>query len=342
MTKTKGTLVVVSLALVLASCTEVVTPTAKVADPDRLNPRFLQVASTVTWDASDASWEKRGNKYWPVGWEVPDESVTEFNIWERPNGTGKVRAISSEDLSGVVVAFGEDLSVTLRRARPTFYTENLTAEQLANVIAPPETALGTRSDTPTTLTFIHRYRTGCTFNSRSGGYDCPPGPPAGEIMVSATNFNNIPGHLGRKVIVGFPDHMMQVDGTKYRVVMKYPEDVEFGPDSQQPEWGIAVYYKLLEEWGSECTMVIDPSPNAATGPVTDDEGTAVPDTTTPAGRMQITAVGTTPKIRTLYLASTPQTLLFDSVGQDYSLMEYVEFGYRSGLTITVDVSTTCR
>ena len=56
MTKTKGTLVVVSLALVLASCTEVVTPTAKVADPDRLNPRFLQVASTVTWDASDASW----------------------------------------------------------------------------------------------------------------------------------------------------------------------------------------------------------------------------------------------------------------------------------------------
>ena len=66
----------------------------------------------------------------PVDWHDP--SVRTFDVWVRPNGTGKVRAFSSKNLDGVVVDFG-DVEVPLKQGRKGFYFANLSVEQVAEI-----------------------------------------------------------------------------------------------------------------------------------------------------------------------------------------------------------------
>ena len=66
----------------------------------------------------------------PVDWD--SARVKTFDVWVRPNGTGKVRAFSGENLDGVIVDFG-DVEVPLRRGRPGFYFANLNPEQVKEI-----------------------------------------------------------------------------------------------------------------------------------------------------------------------------------------------------------------
>ena len=66
----------------------------------------------------------------PVDWD--SARVRTFDVWVRPNGTGKVRAFSGENLDGVVVDFG-DVEVPLKQGRPGFYFANLSVEQVAEI-----------------------------------------------------------------------------------------------------------------------------------------------------------------------------------------------------------------
>lgn len=80
-------------------------------------------------DFAGTEWYQKGSILWPSG--IVDQRVE--NIWVRPNGTGKVRAFSDDDMTGLVVDFG-DIEVVLESAtRRRFYFANLTAEQVIEI-----------------------------------------------------------------------------------------------------------------------------------------------------------------------------------------------------------------
>ena len=80
-------------------------------------------------DFTGTEWYQKGSILWPSG--IVDQRVE--NIWVRPNGTGKVRAFSDDDMTGLVVDFG-DIEVALESAtRRRFYFANLTAEQVIEI-----------------------------------------------------------------------------------------------------------------------------------------------------------------------------------------------------------------
>ena len=80
-------------------------------------------------DFAGTEWYQKGSILWPSG--IVDQRVE--NIWVRPNGTGKVRAFSDDDMTGLVVDFG-DIEVVLESAtRRRFYFANLTAAQVKEI-----------------------------------------------------------------------------------------------------------------------------------------------------------------------------------------------------------------
>lgn len=74
-------------------------------------------------DLTGAAWERRGKFL-----VAPDTGPVQ-DIWVRPNGTGKVRAFSDDDLTGHVVDLG-DIEVKLIKGRHRFYFANLAAEEV--------------------------------------------------------------------------------------------------------------------------------------------------------------------------------------------------------------------
>ena len=104
--------------------TEPVPAPAPVEEPA---PRAEADSSGI--DFTGTQWYQKGNILWPSG--IVDQRVE--NIWVRPNGTGKVRAFSDDDMTGLVVDFG-DIEVALESAtRRRFYFANLTAEEVIEI-----------------------------------------------------------------------------------------------------------------------------------------------------------------------------------------------------------------
>ena len=69
--------------------------------------------------------------YAPVDVELPEG--VKLNVWVRPNGTGKVRCRSEQDMDGVIVDFG-DIEVPLRGVRPGWFFAELTTDQVGEII----------------------------------------------------------------------------------------------------------------------------------------------------------------------------------------------------------------
>jgi hypothetical protein len=100
-----------------------------------------QATTGGTIDVTSASsWDKVGNKWWPSGWTRPS-NIVEFNIWERPSGTGKVRVFSGDNIDNATIQFAGGISKTIVRKsnRREFFAVDLTSSELRTVLnAPPE------------------------------------------------------------------------------------------------------------------------------------------------------------------------------------------------------------
>ena len=87
------------------------------------------------------SWEKRGVKWWPTdNWTPPGS--TEFNIWERSNGTGLIRSAQSD--CDLTLGWGDE-TYQLSQRRTGLCVANLTEAELDAIVEQPDA--NTDSDT---------------------------------------------------------------------------------------------------------------------------------------------------------------------------------------------------
>ena len=136
------------VALLMAGCQEMAAPSGDPPESEQPSAsserpstqRILRFASAQAVDdgtidvRTATGWQKRGNKWWPLGWSAPAR-VTEFNIWERGNGTGKIRVFSRDNLSGTVVTFAGGVQATVQQKRSRFHAADLTPANLQAVLA---------------------------------------------------------------------------------------------------------------------------------------------------------------------------------------------------------------
>ena len=153
MKATKGVAAAI-LALLLAGCDALVPANTEQAQASE--PRVIVAATTTAIEVAPTSWELRtANRWWPVGWAAP-AYVSEFNIWERANGTALVRVFSGRNLAGATVTAG-DVTVTLHRRRAGLYVANITASQLkAMLVIPPAPAAPDASARPQVSVAVER------------------------------------------------------------------------------------------------------------------------------------------------------------------------------------------
>ena len=104
----------------------------------------LPVTGATTLDLTGATFERgerpqRTDYLYPANWTQPTD-ISEFNIWIRSDGTGKIRVLSSEDHDRTTVRFTGGIEVRLHRQRAGFYTHDLSAAQVNVLESGPPTA----------------------------------------------------------------------------------------------------------------------------------------------------------------------------------------------------------
>ena len=94
----------------------------------------LPAIGATTLDLTGATLERgerpqRTDYLYPASWTQPTD-ISEFNIWIRSNGTGKLRVLSSADYDGTTVRFAGGIEATLHRQRAGFYAHDLSPAQV--------------------------------------------------------------------------------------------------------------------------------------------------------------------------------------------------------------------
>ena len=167
--------------------------------------------------------DDRADYLYAPGWSQPSD-ISEFNIWIRGNGTGKVRIKSSEDRTGDVVDFGSVEVTLVVNEAGTLYFANLAPEQVTSIEdgsvrarAPPPPVLPTLSiadasavetggsmsftvtlSTTSTSTVSAHYTTsdgtataGSDYTATTGTFAIAAGTLSGDFTIPITNDTDV-------------------------------------------------------------------------------------------------------------------------------------------------------